>query len=61
MMRVNYFRNAIRQFNEDQDRKMEAYKEELEKMQQDHLEEGRKHLARIETYQKKLEAYKNDS
>ena len=61
MMRVHYFRNAIRQFDEDQERKMEAYKEELERLHEKHQEEGRKHLARIETYQKKLDEYKNDS
>ena len=61
MMRVHYFRNAVRQFDEDQDKKMKAFREELEELQAKHQEEGRQQLARMEAYQKKLEAYRHDS
>ena len=49
-MRVHYFRNAVRQFDEDQDKKMKAFKEELEELQLKHAEEGRKLLAKMDTY-----------
>ncbi len=57
MMRVHYFRNAIRQFDEDQERKMKAFMEEMDELEAKHAEERKEHIAWMESYQKKLEGH----